>query len=155
MAIPADKKDRTIAAEIVIDAPRALVWEILVDFARYREWNPFTVEVDTDHVIGNPVGLTVRLYGRERKLTERFDAYDPPRRVGWGMHLAGGRLLRGTRFQELEAISEERTLYRTHERFEGPLAPLVMKLNGPEVLRGFEANAAALKARAEELALKS
>lgn len=143
---------RTISAEIEIEAPRALVWEVLIDFARYPEWNPFTVRVETDRVIGGPVALTVNLYGKTRRLKERFDAYEPPKRVGWGMHLFGGRLLRGTRFQDLESAGEGRTRYRTSESYEGPLAWLVVKLTGPEVLRGFEANAAALKARAELLA---
>lgn len=143
---------RTVEAEIEIEAPLELVWDVLVDFPRYPEWNPFTIGVETDLTPGNAVGLTVALFGKPRKFTERFAVYEPPKRIGWGMHLLGGRILRGVRYQELEVRAPGRTLYRTHERFDGPLAWLVILLTGAEVRRGFQSNAKALKERAESLA---
>ena len=34
-------------AEIVIDAPRELVWEQVTNFDAYSEWNPFVLEAHT------------------------------------------------------------------------------------------------------------
>ena len=35
---------KTLVSEITIAAPANAVWEVLTDFAAYREWNPFIVE---------------------------------------------------------------------------------------------------------------
>jgi hypothetical protein len=36
---------RVYAASVEIDAPPALVWEVLTDLDRYPEWNPFTISL--------------------------------------------------------------------------------------------------------------
>ena len=34
---------KTLCSEIVVAAPPERVWEVLVDLARYPDWNPFLV----------------------------------------------------------------------------------------------------------------
>src|SRR4029450_13975460 len=52
---------RTISATIDIDAPPERVWEVLVDFSAYPEWNPFMREVRGRAEAGARLG--VRLGG--------------------------------------------------------------------------------------------
>jgi hypothetical protein len=49
------------SAEISIDAPLATVWEVMVDTARYGEWNPFVERAETavPAAVGNPIVLHV------------------------------------------------------------------------------------------------
>ena len=43
---------------VQIEAPAAFVWDVLVDYARYPEWNPYTVAVETTLRIGDRIDLT-------------------------------------------------------------------------------------------------
>jgi hypothetical protein len=142
---------RRVEYEIEIEAPRDQVWAVLDDFERYPEWNPFTVSVRTDRIVGNPVELDVAMSTGRRSITERFDLYEPPVRMAWGLKMLAGLALKCSRIQELEEVAPGRTRYRTHETFYGPLAPLVISKHGSAVEEGFRANAEALKARAEQL----
>ena len=56
----------SISATIDIVAPPDAVWEVLTDYARYPEWNPFIVEMS-----GDKRGLSVTLYGHSP--TERLE----------------------------------------------------------------------------------
>lgn len=44
---------------VEIDAPARVVWAVLVDFADYPQWNPYTLAVTTDFVVGAPIDLTL------------------------------------------------------------------------------------------------
>jgi hypothetical protein len=46
-------------SSIDIDAGPERVWQVLTDFAAYREWNPFIVSVDGSAEVG--ARLTVRM----------------------------------------------------------------------------------------------
>ena len=142
----------TVRVELIIPAPRRAVWEVLVDFARYPEWNPFTIGVDTTGRIGDPVLLDVNLGGRRMKMRERMRVFEPQRRVGWGLHLLGGSLLDCTRVQELEDAGEGSTRYVCHEAFRGLSVPLFYGLFRRAMQEGFEANAQALSRRVLMLA---
>jgi uncharacterized protein YndB with AHSA1/START domain len=48
----------TIASVVVeIDAPQQHVWDVLVDYARYPEWNPVHVRVETRLEVGADIVL--------------------------------------------------------------------------------------------------
>ena len=137
----------TVRVELTIPAERRAVWDVLVDFPRYPEWNPFTVGVETRGRIGDPVRLDVVLGGRRMIMRERMRVYEPQRRVGWGLYLLGGVLLDCTRVQELEDAGEGRTRYVCYESFRGWTVPLFFKRYEAAMQEGFEATARALKQR--------
>jgi hypothetical protein len=137
----------TVRVELVIEAPRRAVWDVLVDFPRYAEWNPFTVGVKTSGRVGTPVLLDVRLGGRRMKMREQMRVNDPLRRIGWGLRILGGVLLDCTRVQELEDAGEGRTRYICHESFRGLSVPLFFGRYQDSMQVGFEAAARALDRR--------
>ena len=134
---------------VEIEAPVERVWEVLVDFARYGEWNPFTTSVDTDSAVGSPVDLHVRLGPLRVKQRERIEVVDPPHLLAWSTKTGHRLLLSARREQRLEALGEARCRYVTTDAFAGPLTPLVVLLFGRLVRGGFNAMARALKERAE------
>ncbi len=134
---------------VEIEAPVERVWEVLVDFARYGEWNPFTTRVDTDSAVGSPVDLHVRLGPLRVKQRERIEVVDPPHLLAWSTKTGHRLLLSARREQRLEALGEARCRYVTTDAFAGPLTPLVVLLFGRLVRGGFNAMARALKERAE------
>ena len=138
-----------IAARTDIAAPAARVWEILADFARYPEWNPFTPRIETSGVPGEPVVMHVRMRpdGPTRIQRETLRQLDAPDRMAWG--LDWGPLLHTHRIQRVESLGDGHCRYVTTNEFKGLLAPLVMALYRAHVQRGFDGVARALAARAQ------
>ena len=134
---------------VEIEAPIERVWEVLVDFGRYGEWNPFTTRVDTDSRVGSPVDLHVTLGPLRVKQRERIEVVDPPHRLAWSTKTGHRLLLSARREQRLEALGEGRCRYVTNDAFKGPLTPLVVLLFGRLIRGGFNDMAVALKRRAE------
>jgi len=148
-------------AEVGIDAPIDVVWQVMVDTEAYGEWNTFVEKVETAQppAVGNPIILHVvwKNGGRARS-PERITALDPPTvaddgtasalmsYVYEGLPAKLG-LVRGVRHQRLSQAPGGPTVYSTVEEFSGPL----VRLAGPgRVAEGFRRHAESLKRRAEE-----
>lgn len=134
---------------VEIEAPIERVWEVLVDFGRYGEWNPFTTRVDTDSAVGSPADLHVTLGPLRVKQRERIEVVDPPHLLAWSTKTGHRLLLSARREQRLEVLGEGSCRYVTTDTFRGPLTPLVVLLFGRLVRGGFNSMALALKERAE------
>ena len=134
---------------VEIEAPAERVWDILVDFERYGEWNPFTTRVEATLEIGAPVMLHVRLGRLKRKQPERIETVEPPHLLAWGVTMGARFLLVARREQHIETLGETRCRYFTTDETRGLLTPLVALLFGRLIRQGFNDLAAALKARAE------
>jgi Polyketide cyclase / dehydrase and lipid transport len=153
---------RNPEASVEIDAPLALVWDVMLDTASYGAWNPFVVRADcpSPPKPGDPIVLHVRwASGKGARSPERIAIVDGPATdatgttsatlaydyVGWPSKVG---LIRGRRYQRLSQQVDGPTLYDTVEEFSGPL----VKLAGPgRVAEGFRRHAGALKERAEGL----
>ncbi|MDE3262149.1 MAG: SRPBCC domain-containing protein [Acidobacteriota bacterium] len=142
---------RFVAASdpVEIEAPAERVWDILVDFDRYGEWNPFTTRVEASLEIGAPVMLHVRLGWLKRKQPERIETVEPPHLLAWGVTMGARFLLVARREQRLEPLGANRCRYVTTDETHGLLTPLVALLFGRLIRQGFNDLAAALKTRAE------
>lgn len=143
-----------IASVVVeIDAPQPLVWDVLVDFARYPEWNPYTVRVDTDLSVGADVVLHLpdpADPGAVFTTTEVMRVIDAPHHLQYDTadHLPG---IFAVRDQWVEDLGAGRSSYRTTDVFSGEFAQVAFDLQGAWVKAGFDAVAHAIKARAEQL----
>lgn len=151
------------SARIEIDAPLAVVWDVMTSTEDYPDWNPFVIRAETAQppTVGNPIRLRVRwANGSETTSPERITALEPPATRADGSAYAlmsyvyeglPSRLglVRGVRHQRLSQASGGPTVYDTVEEFRGPL----VRLAGPgRVADGFRRHAEALKVRAESLA---
>jgi hypothetical protein len=137
------------APAIEINVPLQVAWGILDDFDRYPEWNPFTVHVRTNRLVGEPVYLDVCMGKSFRNVQkEVLEAYQPPHKLAWG-GLFPRSILSATRWQELEALDDQRTRYSTHETFSGLLAPITLLFYRHAIETGFIQMSLALKYRAE------
>ena len=139
-------------ASVEIAAPIERVWQIMIDTARYGEWNPFVVRVDGEARLDARLVLHVRWpSGGGTRSVERVTQLDPPSggratliyRFTGVLASIGG--VTGSRVQSLEADGA-RTRYHTREEFRGWLT---WALPLAKVKAGFEAHATALKRHAE------
>lgn len=144
----------TIASVTVdIEAPQAFVWDVLVDFGRYPEWNPYTVRVDTRLSVGADVVLHLpdpAKPGATFTTTEVMRVIDAPHHLQYDT----GDILPGifaVRDQWVTDLGGGRSSYRTSDVFSGEHAQAVYDLQGQWVKDGFDAVARALKPRAEKL----
>ncbi len=141
---------RTLDAEIVIDAPQHLIWNILVDLDCYAEWNPFTYGYSGAFVVGGHFKLNVRMTDKFKlRSPEIVHLIEPPDRLAWCGDYPRW-LVAATRYQVLTPLSPTQTHYQTWETFRGLLGVIVVLTLGKNIERGFQDAAVALKARAEQ-----
>jgi uncharacterized protein YndB with AHSA1/START domain len=138
---------------VEIAAPAAFVWDVLVDYPRYPEWNPYTVQVDTTLAIGSPIDLTLPAPdGSDTTFVNRefIRVVDPPHHLRYdtGDELPG---IFGIRDQWITELGPNRCTYHTTDTISGKYADIVIEKTGTWIKSGFDAVAAALKARAEQL----
>ncbi|HWN35544.1 MAG TPA: SRPBCC domain-containing protein [Pseudonocardia sp.] len=141
------------SVRVEIAAPAPFVWDVLVDYPSYPEWNPYTVAVATTLAVGDPIDLTLpNPDGSAGTFVNReyIRVVDPPRllRYDTGDELPG---IFAVREQWIEDLGPERSAYRTTDTFSGEHAAWVMASSGEWVRAGFDAVARALRDRAEQL----
>lgn len=143
-----------VASDVVeIEVPAWFVWDVLVDYPRYPEWNPYTVAVETTLEIGEPIDLTLpNPDGSPGTFVNRefIRIVDAPSHLRYDTgDLVPG--LMGSRDQYVEPLGPDRCRYHTTDTFTGERAGLAVHHHGRWVKAGFDAVAHALKERAEAL----
>lgn len=138
---------------VEIDAPQQLVWDVLVDYARYPEWNPYTVRVETTLELGSVIDLYLpdpAKPGETFRNREYLRVVDGPHHLRYDTaeEMPG---IFAVRDQWVEDLGGGRSSYRTTDAFSGKYAKAAYDLQGAWVKDGFDAVAHALKARAEAI----
>ncbi|MCW6534776.1 SRPBCC domain-containing protein [Sphingomonas lycopersici] len=147
--------DAVVRSERVeIDAPAALIWEILTDLPRYGEWNPFCIAAESTLEMGAPVHMTLKSY-TEPDATfpncEYVCAFEPEKLLSWQLPYDDAWPYPARRDQIIEALGPARCAYHSTDAFLGDTGIHVMRFCGPWVKRAFDDTAQALKARAEAI----
>jgi uncharacterized protein YndB with AHSA1/START domain len=138
---------------VEIAAPASFVWDVLVDYPNYPQWNPYTVSVATTLEIGAPIDLTLPAVdgsGGTFLNREHVRIVDPPRHLQYdtGEEMPGIFAIRDQFVTELGA---DRCSYHTTDTISGKYADKVMEATGDWIKAGFDSVAHALKIRAEQL----
>jgi hypothetical protein len=142
---------RVYSARADIDAPPEIVWAVLTDLDRYREWNPFTPEVRTSFRVGEPIDMRVKMSRLGIQLSQREEIREvqPAARLRYGMTTLAPWLLRAERVQTLEPLPGARTRYTTDDTIGGALSPIVFAIFGSSLEDGFASMTRALAEEAE------
>ncbi|HWU67912.1 MAG TPA: SRPBCC domain-containing protein [Stenotrophobium sp.] len=141
-----------IEKTIEIDAPAALVWEVITDLKRYPEWNPFMRECSTTFRPGDPIDMKVQLMARPQPQREWVLEYVEGRRFAYRMKPVPAGALSSFRSHEVEALADGRTRYRSYFHLKGWLMPLVRGLLGGRLQKGFAGMTQGIRQRAEQMA---
>lgn len=138
-----------IGTEIRINAPPEKVWEILVDFPRFPDWNPFIRRISGKPQAG--ARLTVEIHppgGRAMIFRPMVLIASPGKELRWL-----GRILMPGIFDGEHSFlltpEGDRCRFEQSERFSGVLFRLVGSRILEPTKKGFEAMNEALKKRAE------
>lgn len=138
---------------VEVPAPASFVWDVLLDYPGYPQWNPYTLSVDTTLAVDSPIDLTLpKPDGSEGTWVSReyIRVVEPPRllRYDTGDTFPG---LLGVRDQLITPLSDDRCSYYTFETFTGKYAEAVFAAQGAYVKKGFDSVAHALVHRVAEL----
>jgi len=134
-----------------VQAPADVVWEVLTDFARYGEWNPFVVECQTALKPGAPIEMAVALKNKPQHVVEVIREVSPGRGFSYSMKPVPGGALSSLRSHAIEPAGAGRSRYISHFELRGWLRHLVLALFRKNLEEGFAGMAAAIKRRAEQL----
>jgi hypothetical protein len=142
---------KVFATRVEIDAPAERVWSILEDLDAYPDWNPFTVRIETDFVVGHRIVLHVSFDGaKPMRQAEILRRWAPGEELVWGMTIGPAWFFRAERAQRVEVLGPVRCRYISEDAFAGLFSPVVELFFGAKVQRGFDALGAALRRRAQQ-----
>ena len=132
---------------IDIQATPETIWEALIDFEAYNDWNPMLQNMQGQVQLGTPLTFDVLIGENKRlKLTAKVIEVDTFRALSW----SGGWPIafNGARYFRLEKIDEQHTRLHHGEDFKGVFHPLLARtIKGNKGL--YIAMNDALKARVE------
>jgi hypothetical protein len=142
-----------LRTEIEIAAPPERVWDTLVAFARYADWNPYVKAVEGKLAVGERLKLTLTpADGSERSQVVHVVKLEPGAALRWRSKFLVSRLFDGEHYFELLALDAGRTRLIHGEDLSGALVQHM----GPRLTamaRGFVGMNEALKKQVEGSAL--
>lgn len=141
---------KQIQTAIVINASRERVWQILTDFERYPEWNPFILSIKGQLAVGNRLENTLSSKGKAFRFKPRVVAVAPNQYFAWRGSLFVKGLFDGHHFFQLESLGPNQVNLVHGEQFSGLLSGSILKKIGDDTRNNFIAMNQALKQRAEQ-----
>ena len=141
---------RNIHTEIEINAPVDRVWNILMEFEKYPEWNPFVTSIHGKAQVGE--GLKVVLNQPESKpmtMKPKCLVAEVNTEFRWLGHLLFPGIFDGEHIFKMKTLDGGKTKFIQSENFKGLLVPVFWKMLNTKTIKGFEMMNKALKERAE------
>lgn len=103
--------------EVVIHAPRQLVWDQVTNFEVYSDWNPFVLEAHAEFKVGATIRFLedLKQFG-QHWINARFLSINPPNAFVWQGHVGAPFLFTVRHRFIFEAVSEDQTRFiQCHE----------------------------------------
>ncbi|MDF0676621.1 MAG: SRPBCC domain-containing protein [Nitrospira sp.] len=139
-----------IKTTIAIAATPEQVWSVLLDFARYPEWNPFVRSIEGQPSEGSSIKITLSSQGGKPMIFKPIVLrHNPGREFRWKGRLLLPGIFDGEHYFCLSADREGSTQLMHGERFNGLLVPLLRGALDRDTKARFEAMNTALKHRIE------
>ena len=140
-----------LTSEIVIEAPCEVVWQVLVDFDSYSDWNPVETEARGEAVVGAVFEHTGKLPGRKpRTFKAKIIEATPARALAWKGRIVVPGLFDVRHHFEIDPLGDDRSRLRQFEHFSGVLVPFMRGVLR-DTQAAFELANEAIKQRAESL----
>jgi len=136
-----------------IEAPAERVWQILTDFARYPEWNPFIRRIHGEPLRRAELDVLIQPDGAKPvRFRPRIVTFRPPKELRWLGRARLPGLFQGEHRFVVEHLGPRRSRLIHEQRVRGLLVPFLRARLEEPVRRGFDAMNLALKQVAERYA---
>ena len=142
---------KEVYSEIQINASASVVWDILTDFEKFGEWNPFIKEISGTLKEGSELRIFIEppnSKGMEFKPT--LKKVETEKKIQWLGKVWIPKLFDGDHSWTINQIDDNIVLFIQKERFTGIFIPFFSKLL-KNTKSGFEMMNQNLKQRAEEM----
>jgi hypothetical protein len=152
-ALPPPKPPAGLRIEhrVGVQAPAAVIWEVISDFKSWPAWNRLYPKASGDIHIGSVLDVTLALPGEApRDIHPIVLEWVPDSQLHWRLTMLGG-LVKTTRYFEIETLAEGSCIVSNGEIVGGLMGPRLGKRMGRTIYRAFVEMNEALKARAESL----
>lgn len=144
----ADLPLKEIRTELDIGASSLRVWQVLTDFPKYPDWNPFIRRVEGQPIEGTKLHIHITTpAGVKREYSPKVTRVVAERELCWLGKMPG--LLSGEHTFAIEPLSDNSVHFVHREVFAGLLASFFGSTLDTDVKKGFEEMNEALKKRAE------
>lgn len=140
---------KILHTEIIINASAGKIWNILSDFEKFPEWNPFILSIEGKREIGAQLKVVLKNGNGTSVFKPKVLVWDKDNAFEWLGSLPIPGIFNGQHHFKIEKISEHQVKFIHGEQFSGLLAGLIMRQIGEATREGFVAMNEALKARAE------
>jgi hypothetical protein len=141
--VPASVSSRR---EIEVAAPQQLVWEVLTDFGRWREWNPEVKSMSFEGALAP--GAMFRWKAGPGTIVSTVEEVEPPRYVRWRGRTLSIAAIHEWWFEERAGGAH----VATEESFSGTLARLLRRMLQKQLDTALEDGLGHLKREAERRA---
>jgi hypothetical protein len=138
-----------IRTSIDIEASPRDVWDVLMDFEGYHEWNPFILSIEGSPTVDRKIDVVLGIEGKKpMNITPTVTECSAPSRFAWKGSVGFKGVFDGHHQFELVPF-EGGTRLVHYEEFSGALSSLVLRWIRESTTRGFEEMNRALKGRIE------
>jgi hypothetical protein len=140
---------KQIKTEIIINASKEKVWNILTDFENYKSWNPFIVNSAGNAVAGSKLANTMKLDDKTQTFRPKVLKVDENKYFDWLGHLFFKGIFDGHHYFKIEELSDNQIKLVQGENFSGILSGMILKSIGEKTMANFVKMNNALKELAE------
>ena len=141
---------RIIAAEVEIDAPETLIWDVLSDLESYGDWNPFLTSASGKIEEGARIELFIKPpRARGAYINPRIVLVEEGKGFSWCNNMLFPGLFDTEHYFIIDPIDDTRCRFVQGEEVSGLLSIPILLLIGGATRRGMERMNDALKALCE------
>lgn len=142
---------KTISTKIEILASPKKVWDILMNFNEYPNWNPFIKKIEGAPIIGNKIKGTLKIQGKKpMSFQPKVLVNNKEKEFRWIGHLFVKGFFDGEHYFEIKEVSADKVEFIHGEEFKGVLASTLFSMIGMQTKQAFESMNKALKQQAEK-----
>lgn len=142
--------NKRIVTEIIINASKEKVWNVLTDVDQYPQWNPFIVSIKGKLAPGARLVNTLRNGEKTIVFKPKVLSVVPFQYFDWRGSLGIRGLFDGHHYFKVEELSPGQVMVKHGETFSGLLSGIILKKIGTETRNNFIRMNQALKQRAEQ-----
>ena len=141
---------KQLVTEIEINAPASRVWEILTNFEKYPDWNPFILQIQGAMVNNSRLRVLMQMPGKKTMVFKpKVIHVIAKKEFSWLGRILLPGIFDGEHIFSIEQLNENKVRFVQRENFSGLLIPLMWNKLKRDVGSGFNAMNRALKVRAE------